>query len=248
MTEHPWHEHAPAYALGALDPADRAAFEEHLAGCDLCRADVARHRTTTDLLARAAPDVAPPAALRARVLGDAARVRPLRRRGSGLPWLLAAASLVIALGVGAIWARDRAQWRETIAAARAELATRDSTIAALLGSEVHLVTLTTSGREPRVRVFWNHDRDVFVVTAFDLPAAAPGRTYQLWALASGQAPVSMGTFDTDSTGRAVLVLPVEDPVLALGLLDACALTEEPAGGSPGPTAEPRFVGHWRHAS
>jgi anti-sigma factor RsiW len=30
-----------AYALDALDPEERDAFEEHLAGCERCRVEVA---------------------------------------------------------------------------------------------------------------------------------------------------------------------------------------------------------------
>lgn len=80
-----------------------------------------------------------------------------------------------------------------------------------------------------------------------LPAARTGRTYQLWAIAEGKAPVSMGTFNTDVAGRATLVIPVDTGVTALGPVKYCGITEEPAGGSPQPTEAPRLLGSWSHA-
>ncbi|MGQ0767506.1 MAG: anti-sigma factor domain-containing protein, partial [Gemmatimonadota bacterium] len=59
-------------------------------------------------------------------------------------------------------------------------------------------------------------------------------------------PMSMGTFNPDSNGRATLIVPVGQDVLAAGLIDTCAVTLEPAGGSPQPTETPRLIGAWRH--
>jgi anti-sigma-K factor RskA len=252
MSDHAWLESAAAYALGALDEGERAPFEAHLADCPRCRAEVATMRDTLGLLAHGAPDAEPSPGLRDRVLAEARRVRPIGRRPARGPWLLAAASVVIAAALGAAFARERAASAGASAAlaeARRLLAARDSTLAALLSPDVHVASLAPTAGQPRVRVFWNRDRNVFVVTAFDLPAAPAGRTYQLWALGKGApAPVSMGLFNSGPDGRATLVIPVTDPVLAMGLLEACALTEEPAGGSSGPTETPRLVGGWRQAS
>jgi anti-sigma-K factor RskA len=248
VSEHEWLAAAAGYALDALDPDERAAFEAHLADCATCRDEVRSLRETADLLAHAAPAAVPADALRGRVLAEARRVRPLRRRSAVVPWIVAAAAvLALALDLGRGAALRRGLEVE-LAAARRLVAEKDSTLLALLAPEVHVVSLAATGREPRVRVFWNHQRNVFVVTAFDLPPAPTGRTYQLWALARDRAPVSMGTFNAGSDGRAVLLLPADSTVLALGFLDGCALTEEPAGGSPGPTETPRFVGTWRHTS
>src|SRR4029079_3278 len=47
------HEHDDgAYVLGALSPAERAAYERHLATCSFCREAVADISTLPDLLAR----------------------------------------------------------------------------------------------------------------------------------------------------------------------------------------------------
>lgn len=70
------HALSGAYAVDALDDAERARFERHLAGCSACQAEV-------DSLVAAASElsvlteVAPPSSLRAKVLADIATVRPL---------------------------------------------------------------------------------------------------------------------------------------------------------------------------
>ena len=251
MSEHAWLESAAAYAFGALDEGERAQFEAHLADCPRCRAEVATLRDTVGQLAHAAPAAEPSPGLRDRVLAEARRVRPIGRRPARGPWLLAAASLAVTAALGAAFARERAAARgaaTTLAEARRLLAARDSTIAALLSPDIHVASLAATGGAPTVRVFWNHDRNMFVVMAFDLPAAPAGRVYQLWALAKDAAPVSMGVFNAGPDGRATLVIPVTDAVVALGQVEACALTEEPAGGSPGPTETPRLVGAWRHTA
>ncbi|MEW1952010.1 anti-sigma factor [Terrabacter sp. NPDC080008] len=70
------HALSGAYAVDALDDAERARFERHLAHCSACQAEV-------DSLVAAASElsvlteVAPPASLRAKVLAEIATVRPL---------------------------------------------------------------------------------------------------------------------------------------------------------------------------
>ncbi|MHB9091481.1 MAG: zf-HC2 domain-containing protein [Chloroflexota bacterium] len=61
-------EQLPSYALGCLDPAEAAAVATHLAGCAACRAELAAYQGLTGRLAQAAPPVAPPPALKSRLL------------------------------------------------------------------------------------------------------------------------------------------------------------------------------------
>ncbi len=96
-----------AYVLGALSPADRRTFEEHLAQCASCRDAVAELGPTAGLLSRvsaeraraldevADPPAQPAAGLRDAVIAGARRHRSRRAR----VWMLAAAG---ALVVGAV--------------------------------------------------------------------------------------------------------------------------------------------------
>jgi len=252
VNDHGMRELAAPYALGALSDAERKAFAAHLLSCPECQAEVRSFERVTGLLALGAPGAVPPPGLRERVLAEARRVRPITaaRRRAPAQWLAVAATATVALAT-ALWAylaSARARTLATeLATVRAELAARESTVAALLGPRIRVVSLAAQGQHAVARVFWNHERSVFVVTAFALPPAPEGRTYQLWAIADGRAPVSMGTFDTDTTGRATAVLPVDAAVAALGFIKLCGLTEEPEGGSPQPTEAPRLVGAWTHS-
>jgi anti-sigma-K factor RskA len=255
MTHQELKDSAAAYALGALDVGERSAFETHLDSCADCRAEVVAYEEVSGLLAYASPAARPTnsSALRARIVNTAASVRPVTaarsRSGAGMAWFAAAAALVIATISGNAYRRERSvtdRLNDELTAVRADIASRDSTLAAFLGPEVHVVSLSAPERKPSMRVFWNHTRNVFVVTAFDLPPVPAGKTYQLWAMQKGKAPMSMGTFTTDESGRATAVLAVGSTVTGAGFIDDCALTVEPAGGSPQPTEAPRMIGAWRH--
>ena len=96
-----------AYVLGALSPAERREYEEHLAGCPTCQSAVSELAGMPGLLAQvppedaallaAAPDVevlddGPPPDLLARV-----RALPNRRRRLARTLIAAAAALVLVL-------------------------------------------------------------------------------------------------------------------------------------------------------
>ncbi len=70
------HALSGAYAVDAVDDLDRARFEQHLATCPECRAEVASLRAAATELSSLAP-VTPPERLRVQVLRDITAVRPL---------------------------------------------------------------------------------------------------------------------------------------------------------------------------
>ena len=235
MSGHEQLDQAAAYALGALDAAERAAFEAHLVTCAECRAEVQAFRETAAQLVAGAGGATPSDDLRERVLAEARRVRPIRTaRRFSAAWLATAAGFVLALLLGSAWWRERGERRELAT----RVAEQDQLLTSLLAPDVSVANLAASGRPPSARLFWDAKRLRVVVAVFNLPPAAAGRTYQLWAIAKGQAPVSVGTFNTSADGTVRTVFPAPPGVA----FDLTAVTEEPAGGSPQPTQNPFLVG------
>src|SRR4029453_16125408 len=109
-TDERTHELLGLYVLGAVTPAEFAEFQAHPATCAGCRREVAALGPVAAGLARAVPQVSPPASLRERVIRAATGVTPtsggeaasdIPARTPVLPWLLAAASLVTVVALGA---------------------------------------------------------------------------------------------------------------------------------------------------
>jgi anti-sigma-K factor RskA len=245
-----WQEAAAAYALDALDAPERDEFESLLARSDEAQQDVAELREVVSLLAYAAPPMSPPASLRARVLGEADAVRPIEsaRRAPNASgarrsavYLLLAASILGMVVLGSRYARERnarAALTTTADSLRKEIASRDVMINALLAPEVTTVKLSATDRPPMARMYWNRATGQVILAAFQLPPAREGRTYQLWGIAQGGAPVSLGTFNTLATGEGRHVAQVPSGLT----ISVSAVTEEPVGGSPQPTTTPFLVG------
>jgi anti-sigma factor RsiW len=98
-----------AYLLGALSPADRSAYEAHLADCRHCRTAVSQLAGMPGLLAaitpeqaRAVSEPAPevPETLLPRLMAEVERMRFRRRMTTVAVGVVAAAVLAIALVVG----------------------------------------------------------------------------------------------------------------------------------------------------
>ena len=91
-----------AYLDRALEPAERAAAESHLAGCERCRRQLAELRATARLLATV-PAARPSRSLVPRLVVVPAWVRPVRSLAavtSGLFVLVFIASAALATGLG----------------------------------------------------------------------------------------------------------------------------------------------------
>ncbi len=176
-------------------------------------------------------------------------------RGTTVPWLLAAAGIVLSLGLGMAYQRmradnaslriaydqaetDNASLRVAYDRVASDLEARDSLLATFLGPDVRTARLAATGQPPSARLFWNAATASVVMAAFDLPPAPAGRVYQLWGIVTGLDPVSFGTFQTEPDGTAIFRSSVPAGIdFELG-----AVTDEPAGGSPQPTTTPFLVG------
>lgn len=249
-------ELAAAYALGALSPGEAREFEAWLARSPEARREVAEFREVNALLAQEAPGMRPPADLRERVL-DRVRhqsvVPPAPRRigRSRVPtpiWIGLAASVVAALGLGALLVQNRRELaaREatvdsleaSLVQTQQQLAHREQTLNSILEPGVELSVLNTTGTpQPRIQLFWNRQTHVAMVHAFNLTPAQSGRVYQLWFIQDGR-PIPSVTFNSEPSGHAM----VEHVPMPAGELTHAAVTLEPPGGSQAPTSPVMLIG------
>lgn len=236
------HALSGAYAVDAVDDLERLRFEAHLAGCADCRAEVQGLRAAAALLAETTP-VAPPPALRDRVLADISRVRPLppeapepapaagpvpgpsradagRRRWARL--LAAAAAVLGVVGIGALATQpwEHGSQQAPISVADRVLHAPDAQrVAARFpgGARATLVRSVALGRA--------------VLVTRDMPPAPGGKVYELWLQ------------DRAGTMKpAGLMPPGSDETVVLdgnaASATAAGITVEPAGGSARPTTAP----------
>jgi len=234
------HTLAGAYALDALEHADRALFERHLASCEACAQEVRGLRETTAVLGSAV-SASPPGRMREQVLTAAARTRqhppvtPDGQRATGrwphlraaLPRVagaVAAASLATAVTLATLTITmqhrlDRADERSHEVAA--VLTARD---AAIMTADI-----ATGGR---CTLVMSHAKRMIVFSVRGLHALPGARSYELWLM--GPAGVrSAGMLPRPSHG---MTAPMVVSCVASG--DEIGLTVEPGGGSPHPTTRP----------
>ena len=126
-----------------------------------------------------------------------------------------------------------------MAVALRTVADAEAPLAVLIAPDVRRIDLAGQPVAARAsgRAFWSRSRGV-VLTATNLPALPPGRTYQLWFVTSA-APISVGLVKPDASGNVRRLVDSRgdfpEPV-------AVAVTIEPDGGVLAPTGDKYLVG------
>ena len=236
-------ELAGAYALDALDAADRDTFEQHLASCAPCRQLVADTRLVAEAMPHTVTSVEPPAALRKRIMMAASPARSAFPAG----WLALAAALLAAIAGTVAWTQSReaatsqvaaAQSQSQVEALQAQLSalqgqadTARQAVDILAADDVARMELKGQPASPAStgRAYWSATRGL-LFSAVNLPALPAGRVYQLWYVTAA-APVSAALVTPDAAGRFTLIARAPGGVTPT----AFAVTIEPAGGLPAPS-------------
>ena len=210
------HSLVAPYALDALDEGEEREFEEHLADCERCREELAGLREAAAALAFTTPPATPPPELKQRILEQARSERPnvvpLHRRRRWTATFAAAAAVAVAAAVVlGIWAGSLRNSKDPF-----------ESVLSKPGSK-----LVAMGRYGGVAVA----PDGEAVLALAVPRTASDKTYEAWVIRGGK-PTPAGLFH----GRpGASIVKVSKPVVAGSVV---AVTVEPAGGSPQPTAQP----------
>lgn len=239
MTAHEIHALSGAYAVDALDDEERARFEQHLAACAECRAEVTSLQDATLLLSDLT-EVAPPAAVRAKVLADIKNVRPLppvvvrleRRRPRRWTNLLAAAAVFGVLAGGAVVVEQANQESPTQQPSAADRILRAADVQ-------HFTYDLPNGASATLSRSASEGRAVLVTKK--MPAAPAGKVYELWL--------------QDDTGNMIpagfMTKPGDQTIVLNGdasRATGAGITIEPAGGRKTPTLPTVAVFNFEHAT
>ena len=203
-----------AYLLGALEPAEAAALEQHLAGCEECRTELTWLRPAAQMLPESVERVEPPPELRARIMGEVrsgAEPEKARRRSRrpllGLrPAIGLATALLLAAGVAGYAIRD--------------------------GGSDGGATTVAAGRAPGVTVRMVREGDSGTLHLANVRRLPADEVLQAWVRRDGRIEPTSTLFVPNRDGTATAAIE------HMGRVNAVMVTIEPRGGSEHPTSEP----------
>ena len=195
MSEHPETRNLLGpYVMGALDPQEERAVEEHLDGCPGCREEMRELRLAHEHLADLADATrTPPPELKGRVVADTPRQTPggapVRRLP---PWAAAAAAVLCALAVlGVLFSAGLSD----LFAPEVATTLRPTPLAPGAGGELR-IERSSANTQAELEVW-------------DLPPLEEGEYYELW-FGKGEGRVSAGTFTVGEGGRVTCQMTVPE--------------------------------------
>jgi anti-sigma factor RsiW len=251
-----------AYAIGALDPEDRAALEAHLAtGCPECAKAVEEARWLVTQLAYTAPEANPSDMLKGRLMQTVraeakSQAKPhVMPAKSAIPfWLWAGVAALLVFSIYSAWNTRRLQDEILQANHRAATLVEEGhkldqqLAAAKLEAKILMdpssVKITLPGSDakgPQLEAKWNSQLGV-VVMGEKIPMPAEHHVLQLWFIPKDPKAKPMPSMMTWPDANGKFVILVSNPPESMDNTKALAITEEPEGGSPWPTSTPRWVG------
>jgi hypothetical protein len=168
--------------------------------------------------------------------------------------MMAAASLILTIGIGALWFlsnREVKRLDNIMASMEKDQLKNEQILQAMIVEKDHLQTvqevlaaeslrtvkMTGTAMEPEaaVKVMWSKDMKKAVMHAEKITPPPANMQYQLWVIADGK-PVSIGLFNYDEVEQMTEPFDVNAQNIT-----AFAITLEKMGGSPTPTMENMVV-------
>lgn len=240
------------YAVGALAPDTTRELEEHMQVCPTCKLEHVAMEETYAMLPLALEGPAPPPSTRRALL---ARIRrDLKPEATETQWYdfllhpgfsysLLALSIFLMAVVGI---RQQSRFAGQVAAARDEIdflkSQNEDTqeqIAIIQSPQTRVMRLAGQSVHPQAsgKVFWDPARRVWLVYASQLPAAPPGKAYELWFLTKKN-PIKAGMFAADVEGNGFVKVSIPQNIEPLN----AAVSLEPEQGVESPTGAIYLVG------
>jgi anti-sigma-K factor RskA len=250
---------ATLHALGLLEGAEQSAFETELAGNPEFAGLADSLDDTTAQLALAAPQLAPPAGLKQRILEAASAPAlapvvafPLLRFA---PWAAAAALTLAATWLATrnlslqsendVLRTERQLAEIAYRAAQTQLKERSFVAESMindLGRQLleqqdltrlkitALASLAGNTPEAQAIAVWDPAHETGLLTVDHLPVIADNQDYQIWVVDPAYPiPVDGGVFKPGADGRAVLTFKGDKPIKTVA---AFAISLEKKGGVP----------------
>jgi hypothetical protein len=244
------------YAMRTLPTEELAQVRVHLDECEECRAELATLGGDLALVALSVEQHPLPQGARQRFLNRLATFsagneeesapsvvsiharRVSSRTAVLIPWLAAAALLLVAIALGVqvkSLHEELTKLHELASSQSAENARSREVLELLTSRSAKRVLLTTNMPKPvpMGRAAYLAESGALIFQANDLDKLAPEKTYELWVIpANGQPPIPAGLFRPDAGGSASVVLP---PIPKGVEAKAFGVTIEKAEGSTTPT-------------
>jgi hypothetical protein len=227
MNRCPHSDSVGAFVLKALDEPAAGEFLTHLAECRTCRREVAELQVVADTLPLAAPQVAPPDAVRDRIMAAVQSEAELRAASAGV-------GRRVGRGGEAPRRLPRLGLHPALVGGSLACAAAIAVVIAVSGGRGEAKTFSASlapaGSKVTVKVSDNRAE----LSVADMPSPAAGKVYEVWLIREGGAPrPTHALFGVRSDGQAVVKIPER-----LGDAQAVWVTAEPASGSAVPTGTP----------
>lgn len=229
MDQADFYDLIPAYALDALDPAERQQFEARLATDPEAQRLLAEYRRAADALVLTVPARTAPTHLTGDLRARLAAERPTSAPSAPRPllarrvrWMAPALAAVLAVALGIVLLLSAPGARVSPETLFTELVTRD---------EVRRVDLVAHEVAPNIygELVAMPDGQSAVIKIDCLPPLPPEQTYELW-VQMGDQIISGGTFEAASDDAPTFVIvPLENP---LAMYRGFFASIEPQGGSP----------------